>query len=307
MRSTPFYLAALGLCAGIGAGALFLGSEEPEAPPAAEQTNGANPGAESDSGATVLERDKDSSSRDDNRFSLGAATDVNLGFADEGDAQPAEPPQPETEKSAPLPSCSLTSTPAKYVAYKDWDRTLLDYTYKLPKDYAPNDLVSVGRAGLRGNGMVREFVVADLKKMGEAAAKAGAPIEIQSGYRSYADQEVTFQRWVNTTNKEHALVASARAGHSEHQLGTVIDVRSKGEGRAPWSYEDWADTKAGAWMLENSWKYGFILSYPKGESETTCYMYESWHFRYMGIDGAREIHESGHTLREYLWSRQDNS
>jgi D-alanyl-D-alanine carboxypeptidase len=61
------------------------------------------------------------------------------------------------------------------------------------------------------------------------------------------------------------------------------------------------ETPTGQWLEEHSWEYGFILSYPEGKDDVTCYKYEPWHFRYVGVDLARRIHDSGLTLREYLW------
>ena len=101
----------------------------------------------------------------------------------------------------------------------------------------------------------------------------------------------------------YALKESARAGHSEHQLGTSLDFRSYG-GPAPWDVTDWATTKAGKWMKANAWKYGFIMSYPKGKTSVTCYMYEPWHYRYVGRDRAIWVRDSGKTLREFIWAEQ---
>jgi D-alanyl-D-alanine carboxypeptidase-like protein len=100
-----------------------------------------------------------------------------------------------------------------------------------------------------------------------------------------------------------AIKSSARAGHSEHQLGTTLDLRSWG-GSAPWYYADWGRTKAGTWLRTNAWKYGFVMSYPKGKISVTCYAYEPWHFRYVGRPMAAAIRASGLTLREYLWKLQ---
>jgi D-alanyl-D-alanine carboxypeptidase len=56
------------------------------------------------------------------------------------------------------------------------------------------------------------------------------------------------------------------------------------------------------WMARNAHLYGFVLSYPRGESDVTCYAYEPWHYRYFGRGMATRIHESGLTVREYLWN-----
>ena len=92
---------------------------------------------------------------------------------------------------------------------------------------------------------------------------AGARLAVQSAFRSYSTQKSTFAYWSRVSGYTAALKSSARAGHSEHQLGTTVDFRSYG-GSAPWYYSDWGNTKAGAWLKKNAWKYGFIMSYPKG-------------------------------------------
>ena len=98
---------------------------------------------------------------------------------------------------------------------------------------------------------------------------------------------------------EQALRTSARAGHSEHQLGTSIDVTSEG-GAAPWEYGDWATTPAGAWMADNAWRYGFVMSYPAGSQVETCFGYEPWHYRWIGRDAAAAHRQSGLQLRQFL-------
>jgi D-alanyl-D-alanine carboxypeptidase len=188
-------------------------------------------------------------------------------------------------------------------SYADWQRTVLDTTFMLPRSYAPGDLRSTSTAGLNAGQSVRRFVIVDLAAMATAARRAGARLAVQSAYRSYATQISTFRYWVSVSGYSTALRTSARAGHSEHQLGTTVDFRSYG-GSAPWYYHDWGTTKAGAWLKLNAWKYGFAMSYPKGKTSVTCYAYEPWHFRYVGRAVAAKIHASGLTAREYLWRQQ---
>ena len=214
----------------------------------------------------------------------------------------AAPTVPPVSTSAKPPACRIADKATKYPRTSQWSRTLLDWTYRLPTGYRPTDLVPVSRAGLSGGGSVRAFVIPDLRAMTAAARAAGARIAVQSAYRSFAMQRSTFGYWVGLLGYTHAIVGSARPGHSEHQLGTVLDVKSYGGG-VPWSYRgfDWATTRAGAWMARNAWKYGFIMSYPRGKQATVCYGYEPWHYRYVGRDMAAKVHASGLTLREYLW------
>lgn len=202
-----------------------------------------------------------------------------------------------------LPPCTVADTLTRHRTYADWPRTLLDYTFRLPSTYVPGDLRSTADAGLNGGHSVRSLVIADLRAMASAARNAGARLAVQSAYRSYSTQQATFDSWVRKLGYATALKESARAGHSEHQLGTSIDFKSYG-GIAPWDLDDWGATKAGAWMRANAWKYGFVMSYPKGKTSLTCYIYEPWHWRYVGRERAEHIRASGLTLREFLWREQ---
>jgi LAS superfamily LD-carboxypeptidase LdcB len=201
----------------------------------------------------------------------------------------------------PLPACRYDNIMTAPRGYADWRVTLVDPILRVPSTYSPPDLVPTSQAGLAGIGLVRKVAIADLKAMAAAARNAGSPIAVESAYRSYAQQQVTFKYWVDTLGYTQALKVSARPGHSEHQLGLAIDFKSE-PGGAPWNGGDWAKTPAGAWMLANAWKYGWVLSYPKGAITTVCYDYEPWHYRYVGRDLAADIHASKLTIREYLWT-----
>jgi D-alanyl-D-alanine carboxypeptidase len=187
--------------------------------------------------------------------------------------------------------------------YGDWYRSLLDTIFMLPGDYYPGDLVDTSAAGLNGGYAVRSLVVADLKAMTEAARANGTPIAVVSGFRSYAQQQSTFDYWVSVGGYDQALRTSARAGHSEHQLGTTLDFTSAG-GKAPWQYADWAATPAGAWMKANAWRYGFLMSYSAESFALTGYDYEPWHYRYVGRELAAAVRASGLPLRQHLWQTQ---
>jgi D-alanyl-D-alanine carboxypeptidase len=201
--------------------------------------------------------------------------------------------------SAPA-ACSYADVLTPHRAYADWKLSLLDTHYRLSSTYYPGDLVGTG---ISGGGYVRSLVYSDLHALASAAKAAGAPIAIQSAFRSYSNQVATFNYWVKVDGYAVALTVSARPGHSEHQLGTAIDFKSYG-GSAPWNYSDWATTKAGAWMKANAWRYGFIMSYPKYQGAKTCYAYEPWHYRYVGRTEASAVHYSGLVLRYWLWRMQ---
>ena len=205
-----------------------------------------------------------------------------------------------------LPACAYKDIKTRFLSPRHWRKTSVDTRLRVGSGYAPTDLVSVSRAGIAGSGKVRRLVIDDLEAMRKAARKAGTPIAVRSAYRSYQDQVATFAYWVRVSGRQAALKASARPGHSEHQLGTTIDFRSASSTKAPWDYDDWATTGPGGWMKANAWKYGFVMSYPKGKSSVTCYTYEPWHYRYVGRALAERIHDSGLTVREYLWRHYES-
>ena len=188
-----------------------------------------------------------------------------------------------------------------YVAYPDHARTVVDPTYTLPADYVPPDLVAVSGAGFAGSGaneQVRALVIDDLAALRIAGESAGAGVEPLSGYRSYAQQQATFDYWSGVLGYEAAAHRAARPGHSEHQLGTSLDFSSPGwTGR----FGDWAtESPSGAWMAEHAWEYGFVMSYPAGGDLATCYGYEPWHYRWIGRTDAAAWHATELTLHEFL-------
>lgn len=203
----------------------------------------------------------------------------------------------------PLPPCRYQDLETRKQSLDDWPYTVLDTVYKLPEAYSPHDLVPLSEAGVGTDDMkVRALVLPDLEALLTAAQEAGTPLEVQSAYRSYTYQVSTFNYWVKQDGVAAALATSARPGHSEHQLGTALDFRSEG-GPAAWDVADWRDTPEGTWLAENAVRYGFVMSYPKGQRSTTCYTYEPWHYRYVGRDIAAEVAASGMTLRAWLWQQ----
>jgi D-alanyl-D-alanine carboxypeptidase len=203
-----------------------------------------------------------------------------------------------------LPSCALGDVYTVPRGYDDWQVTLVDRLLRVGADYVPPDLVDVRSAGIAGAGKIRAVAMDDTRAMARAAAAAGAPIGVWSGYRSYREQTGVFTMYSNENGFESAITYSQRPGHSEHQLGLGVDFMSRGGG-SPLP-GDWAKTPAGAWMRDNSWKFGWVNSYPRGKggtrwNEQACFRYEPWHYRYLGRDIAAKVHRSGLTIREYLW------
>jgi hypothetical protein len=182
-------------------------------------------------------------------------------------------PRPPTE----LPACGAGEKPATHSRYDDWADTLLDPSFGLPATYEPPDL-EVRRVGGRAV-ILRAFVFGPLSEMIHAAHAASVSLRVNSGYRSFAEQA----RLARDPDLDPATVAPA--GHSEHQLGTTIDVSGDE-----------------AWLSRNASRFGFVMSYPASRSpEWTCYPHEPWHFRYFGRERAAEITTSGLSPREWLW------
>ena len=204
----------------------------------------------------------------------------------------------------PLPDCRLDDVLTEPRGYDDWATTLVDWNLTLGPRYRPPDLVSVREGGVAGGGYVRALVIDDLKAMSAAAKKNGTPLVALSPFRGYKQQVALFNGYAGWngkryTNFDSAITFSARPGHSEHQTGLTIDFVAVGDTGLT---SNWEVTRTGGWMAKNAWKYGWLMSYPKGKDDLVCYHYEPWHYRYVGRELARTIHDSGLTIREYLWA-----
>lgn len=199
-----------------------------------------------------------------------------------------------------VPACTIDDQPVVGDPAAEWATVVVDATYALPADFEPPDLVDVSAAGFNTDDQIREIVVPDLNALRQAAEDAGTPLSMVSAYRSHTYQEGLFTGEVEDRGLEEAQRTTARPGHSEHQLGTAVDL-TDAEG-APLD-ETFADSETALWLAENAHQFGFVISYPNVEAERTCYQYEPWHLRYVGHDLAAMVHNSGLTLREWLLSQ----
>jgi zinc D-Ala-D-Ala carboxypeptidase len=196
------------------------------------------------------------------------------------------------------PHCRFDDDVTRRGPDDDWAQAVVDTALRLPTEYAPSDLVPTAAAGIDGGGKVRKRLIADLRAMAAQAVADGIPLRIRSAYRSESRQADVFEGWARQVGRKKALRVGARPGHSEHQLGTTIDfARSSAP---PWD-GDFAATPTGRWLARNAADFGFVMSYPKGSSEVTCYADEPWHFRWIGRDRAASVAASGLALREWLW------
>lgn len=180
---------------------------------------------------------------------------------------------------------------------------LVNKEFYLPEEYIPGDLVkpevefSFKEEDIEKSLMRKEAAEA-LEKMFDNATKNGIEIFAVSGYRSYSRQKSLYDAEVNRVGIEKAEQAVAIPGASEHQSGLAMDISSRSN--KLYLNEAFANTTEGKWLKENAHHFGFILRYPKEKMEITNYMYEPWHFRYVGVKAATIMYEHNWTLEEYF-------
>ena len=162
---------------------------------------------------------------------------------------------------------------------------LVDKAHGLDRSWIPPDLVDLhpGKLSLSKTGLrLRSVVMEDLLAMSDAARADGAAVTISSTWRSWDTQAALRARALESQPPEQVDRELAAPGHSQHQLGTVIDLGSIDD--------SFADTAAGRWMAANAWRFGWSLSYPQGRENETGYRWESWHYRWIGRPAAELVH-----------------
>lgn len=201
-----------------------------------------------------------------------------------------QPTQAETkEEIKPPAAVNTTST--------DSITILVNKNHSISASYVPGDLITVDLPSTR-NTQLRSVAAEGLTKLFKAAEAAGHELYCCSGYRSYDTQSELYAWNVDTYGVDGAELVSARPGMSEHQLGLAMDVTSAAVGFD--LLESFGTTPEGQFIKENAHKYGFIVRYPEGKTDITGYAYEPWHIRYLGVDVATDIFNSGKTMEEYF-------
>ncbi|MBC3795742.1 M15 family metallopeptidase [Acetobacterium tundrae] len=173
---------------------------------------------------------------------------------------------------------------------------LVNKNHSISASYVPNDLVTLDLPSTRDT-QLRSDAAEALVKLFNAARSAGLDLYCCSGYRSYENQSELYDWNVSTYGAEQADLVSARPGMSEHQLGLAMDVTSASVGFD--LLESFGTTAEGQFLKNNAYKYGFIIRYPQDKTDITGYAYEPWHIRYLGVDVATDIYNSGKTMEEY--------
>lgn len=183
---------------------------------------------------------------------------------------------------------------------KDELLTLVNFENTIPKDWKV-DLVQ-----LNNGQSVDRRIYDDLIAMLQAAKSEGLNPLICSSYRTNEKQEQLYQNKVSeylsqgyskVEASDKAAFWVARPGTSEHQLGLAVDIVSIKNQRLDRSQENTVEQR---WLIQNSWKYGFVLRYPTNKNSITGVGYEPWHYRYVGKEHAKKINELGVCLEEYV-------
>jgi len=191
--------------------------------------------------------------------------------------------------------------------------TIITLEYGLSRDYAPSDLVSLSdylpvEVTLGYPTEVREIIVDSLVQMIRDMQADGLAPFIISGYRSYAQQNIAWNKWLEK-EPDRVSILSAPPGFSEHQLGTTLDFGSP-ELEEIVNQEDvefhtyFYKTSESEWLEANSHQYGFTLSYPREAFDLTGFYYEPWHYRYVGVELATQLKEANSFLTQYQFETQ---
>ncbi|HIT11447.1 MAG TPA: M15 family metallopeptidase [Candidatus Pelethosoma merdigallinarum] len=165
---------------------------------------------------------------------------------------------------------------------------------QLPKDYAPEDLTDISVQYCYGDNEVSNEVYQKYISMYNAAKEEDLYLIITSAFRDYEFQDQLWNQYAKSQGEEWADSVAARAGHSEHQTGLTLDIVTYNS-----NMNDFENTDEFKWLQKHAHEYGFIMRYPKDKEDITGYDYESWHYRYVGVETATKIHELGITYDEY--------
>ena len=167
------------------------------------------------------------------------------------------------------------------------------YNY-LSKDYVPKNLEKINDNYSNGNKKLAHEARIAFEELAKNAKKDNINVRAISTYRSYNYQNQLYNNYVASSGVKEANRFSAKPGFSEHQTGLAIDCDNKVS-----FFENFEKTESFKWMMQNAHKYGFILRYPKDKEHITGYKYESWHYRYVGVEIASYIKKNNITFDEY--------
>lgn len=165
----------------------------------------------------------------------------------------------------------------------------------LNNEYEPDNITEISLSYSYSGKMVAKVANDAYIEMASSAKEDGIQLLANSTYRTYERQDEIYKEFYYSKGISYADSYAARAGHSEHQTGLALDIFTSGTSTT----DNFESSDAFLWLSNNAHKYGFILRYPKDKEYLTGYNYESWHYRYLGVDVATKIYNEGITFDEY--------
>ena len=160
------------------------------------------------------------------------------------------------------------------------------------KDFIPDNLVDVPSNYGNKEKLNDEALKSFIKMSDDCKSSTNYKLIIRSGYRDYQEQEKTYNSYLKTYGKKYTEDYVTHPGYSEHHTGLAVDIKAE-------SSDVFASSKESKWVLDNAYKYGYILRYKKSDEDITGIKYESWHYRYVGNEIATYIHDHEMTFEEY--------
>lgn len=188
--------------------------------------------------------------------------------------------------------------PSKYL---NTEKILVNKYNYVTEDYIPENLQIVSSKYSSKTVKLVSYAKEAFEELAAAAENENYTINAMSSYRDYAYQNTLYNNYAKKDGYDNADTYSARPGYSEHQTGLAVDIDNKKE-----YFTNFEKTKEYEWMQNNAYKYGFILRFPKDKVLETGYEYESWHYRYVGKEIAKYIHDNNMCYEEYYAQNLDN-
>lgn len=175
-------------------------------------------------------------------------------------------------------------------------KMLINKNNPLPKTYIPKNLINAN-SKYKDNIYINQEVLSKFKLMQQDALKKGYQIDIMSGYRDYEYQEKIYNKQLKEKGYANTFRKIAKPGTSEHQTGLAIDICIYKDNKCYIEHE-LENTKELEWLEKNTYKYGFVLRYPKEKEDITGYDYEPWHYRFVA-NLSHILYKNNLTLEEY--------
>lgn len=197
-----------------------------------------------------------------------------------------------------------TDCPLPKKEYPDYTYLDVGQTVAIPdKTYIPSDLVLLDKSITTTTNCLKKDAAQAITELISAAKKDNYDIKVSSGFRSYSTQKIILENNIKNGNK-NATRLIAKPGYSEHQLGVAVDLTGASIKNIS-AAAKFKNSVEDRWLEIHAREYGFVESYPEDKEDITGYMNEDWHYRYVGIDNAKEIIENKQTINEFLKTRKE--